>query len=280
LSINDLKPKNILFYGAIFISLVIIGYYLVNPKTNENSSSVQPSNTSVQESSKAENSTQQDTGNKNLQPETNKVVASGTTVQDQEKENTDPKANSNTPNESTQDKQTSDTEISTSKTAKSGRQVKQSEINKTKQTENNSAKQEEPTPTPKAEPTAAPIEAAIKIVKNDITSEAKFFPYEFDNTKMEVIAVKASDGTIRTALNTCQICFDSGKGYYEQVGEYLVCQNCGNRFHIDQIEKIKGGCNPVPILETDKTDNEDSILISKDFLESKKDLFTNWQKYN
>ena len=32
-----------------------------------------------------------------------------------------------------------------------------------------------------------------------------------------------------------------------QKGEYLVCNNCGNRFLATQVELIKGGCNPVPI---------------------------------
>ena len=82
-------------------------------------------------------------------------------------------------------------------------------------------------------------EAAMKIVKDEVSSTAKFYPYILDGVNMEIIAVKATDGTIRTALNTCQVCYDSGRGYYVQRGEYLVCQNCGNRFHIDQIEKIK-----------------------------------------
>lgn len=57
-----------------------------------------------------------------------------------------------------------------------------------------------------------------------------------------------------------------------------VCQNCGNRFELDQIEKIKGGCNPVPITEENKTDDGEYIVISKDFLEQNKELFSNWKK--
>jgi len=95
---------------------------------------------------------------------------------------------------------------------------------------------------------------------------------------MEVLAVKASDGTIRTALNTCQVCFASGKGYYKQQGDELICQNCGNRFKIDQIEKIRGGCNPVPITKENKTEDEESIIISQAFMEEHKELFRNWKK--
>lgn len=117
----------------------------------------------------------------------------------------------------------------------------------------------------------------LVISKSEVSQTAKFYPYSVGGTKMEVVALKASDGTIRTAFNTCQVCFDSGKGYYKQEGDVLVCQNCGNRFKADQVEKIKGGCNPVPIMEENKTDDGTNITISKDFLAQNKDLFSNWK---
>jgi len=91
-----------------------------------------------------------------------------------------------------------------------------------------------------------------------------------------VMAVKASDGTIRTAFNTCQVCNGSPKAYYKQEGDVVVCQNCGNRFSMDMIEEQRGGCNPVPIDE--KTENDETITISKDFITQNKGLFTeNWK---
>jgi uncharacterized membrane protein len=118
----------------------------------------------------------------------------------------------------------------------------------------------------------------ITITKSDVTETAKFIPYKAENTKMEVIALKAPDGSIRTAFNTCQVCYDSGRGYYVQEGDQLVCQNCGNRFEASQVEEIKGGCNPVPILTENKTDDGTTITIPKDFLEPNKALFGNWKK--
>lgn len=118
---------------------------------------------------------------------------------------------------------------------------------------------------------------SIKILKSEVTAIAKFYPLTLDGVNMEVIAVKATDGTIRTALNTCQVCFDSGRGYFIQEGDYLVCQNCGNRFHIDQVEITKGGCNPVPILETGKSDNGDSIIITAAYMENQKHYFSRWK---
>lgn len=84
--------------------------------------------------------------------------------------------------------------------------------------------------------------------------------------EMEVIAVKDSRGTVRTAFNTCQVCYSSGKGYYKQKGDKLVCQNCGNAFTMDQVGTIAGGCNPWPILENNETVTEDQVRISYDFL--------------
>ena len=94
---------------------------------------------------------------------------------------------------------------------------------------------------------------------------------------MEVIAVKAPDGSIRTAFNTCQICYDSGRGYYEQSGNKLVCQNCGNQFSTSQVEVESGGCNPWPIFAEDKTVTKDSISISYGFFKKSKEIFANWK---
>ena len=98
-----------------------------------------------------------------------------------------------------------------------------------------------------------------------------------NGTKMEVIAVKDSDGNIRTAFNTCQICYDSGNGYYKQEGDNLVCQNCGNSFTMDQVGESSGGCNPWPILEEDKTETDSEIKISYEFLKESSDIFENWK---
>ena len=119
----------------------------------------------------------------------------------------------------------------------------------------------------------------LKINISEISETAKFYPFKVVDTDMEVFAVKASDGTIRTAFNTCQVCYDSGRGYYVQEGKELVCQNCGNRFQLDQIELTNGvGCNPVPITGDNKTDDGKSITISGEYLQENVDLFANWDK--
>jgi hypothetical protein len=47
---------------------------------------------------------------------------------------------------------------------------------------------------------AAPADLSIPV--RDVSATAKFYPVEIDGVKMEVIAVKAPDGSIRTAFNT------------------------------------------------------------------------------
>jgi uncharacterized membrane protein len=117
----------------------------------------------------------------------------------------------------------------------------------------------------------------LSIPLAEISETAKFYPVTIDGTSMEIVAVKAPDGSVRTAFNTCQVCFDSGRGYYEQQGDALVCQNCGNRFPMDRVEIEAGGCNPWPIFAENKTVDSDSIKISYDFLKKSKEIFANWK---
>jgi uncharacterized membrane protein len=122
-----------------------------------------------------------------------------------------------------------------------------------------------------------PADRDVVIRTDEISDAAKFYPVDVEGTRMEVIAVKASDGSIRTAFNTCQICYDSGMGYYVQEGNALVCQNCGNRFRMDQVEVVSGGCNPVPIFPNYKTVTDETITIPYAFLKEAKTIFSNWK---
>jgi hypothetical protein len=124
------------------------------------------------------------------------------------------------------------------------------------------------------------LEGDLTIVKSEITKDATFFPFQLDGTNMEVLALRAGDGTIRTALNTCQVCYDSGKGYYVQEPntKELICQNCGNRFALEQVELVKGGCNPVPIMKENKTEDDTKITIARNIFEENQYLFVRWSK--
>ena len=101
----------------------------------------------------------------------------------------------------------------------------------------------------------------LVIPLSELSAAARFYPVEVDGTEMEIIAVEDAAGSIRTAFNTCQVCYSSGRGYYVQDGGDLVCQNCGNRFTVDQVEIESGGCNPWPIFPENKTVTDESISI-------------------
>ena len=105
----------------------------------------------------------------------------------------------------------------------------------------------------------------------DLSQTASFYKADIDGTEIELVALKDSKGNLRTAFNACQVCYSSGKGYYVQDGNYLVCQNCGNSFTIDQVGIASGGCNPWPILDSDRTVTYDEIQISYDVLKTTAD---------
>jgi uncharacterized membrane protein len=121
------------------------------------------------------------------------------------------------------------------------------------------------------------VDKDLIIPINAISTTVQFYPVSIEGTRMEVLAVQAPDGTIRTAFNTCQVCYASGRGYYKQNGNVLVCQNCGNRFRMSQVEVVSGGCNPVPIFPENKTVDAEKIVISKEFLTRAKGIFARWK---
>jgi uncharacterized membrane protein len=63
-----------------------------------------------------------------------------------------------------------------------------------------------------------------------------------------------------------------------QTGTVLVCQNCGNRYRMSQIERQSGGCNPVPIFPANKIISDSTITISKEFLKQAKNIFAAWKR--
>lgn len=117
-------------------------------------------------------------------------------------------------------------------------------------------------------------EGKIIINTEDITSDVTFVNYEVDDVVIQFIVVRGTDEKVRIAFNTCQACNPSPNAYFIQVGEYLQCQNCGNKFHIDKIGIEKGGCNPTPVEEREEKD--DAIIIDQDYVDSYKTKFENW----
>lgn len=107
----------------------------------------------------------------------------------------------------------------------------------------------------------------VSIPLLDITENVKWYEYDFNSSKIKFFAVKANDGTIKTALDACDVCYYAKKGY-RQEGDYMVCNNCGNRYPISGLgteNKTPGGCWPGYLPNIIEADN---ILIKKSDLES------------
>jgi uncharacterized membrane protein len=88
-------------------------------------------------------------------------------------------------------------------------------------------------------------------------ADGKARHYEFKtgpDQSVRFFVVKSVDGTIRAALDACDVCFRSKKGYVQN-GNDMTCINCGLKFKTDKINEAKGGCNPHPlkrVIEGDK----------------------------
>jgi len=106
----------------------------------------------------------------------------------------------------------------------------------------------------------------LDIPLQEITKTISYYPVIIDDISIEVLAVRTSDGSIRTAFNTCERCYTSGKGYYIQEGSDVICQQCKMRFNIDSMGIEPGGCQPIPITDENRTVTDDLIRISYDVL--------------
>jgi uncharacterized membrane protein len=78
------------------------------------------------------------------------------------------------------------------------------------------------------------------------SGKALFLSLETDGRQMHFFALKSRDGAYRAALDACDVCFQSNRGY-RQEGDLMVCNQCGQAFPSDRIGEVKGGCNPHPL---------------------------------
>lgn len=95
----------------------------------------------------------------------------------------------------------------------------------------------------------------VKIPVADVSdSNAHYFTYKGAKANINFFVLKSSDGVIRAAFDACDVCYREKKGY-RQEGDYMVCNNCGQRFASVNINEIKGGCNPAPLERTVQGNN-------------------------
>jgi hypothetical protein len=75
---------------------------------------------------------------------------------------------------------------------------------------------------------------------------AHFFTLLSSGKKISFFAMRAPDGSIRTAFDACVACNHAKLGY-RQESDVVVCNNCGMGFKPSDIGRETGGCNPIPV---------------------------------
>jgi len=73
-----------------------------------------------------------------------------------------------------------------------------------------------------------------------------FFTSEQNGKTIRFFAVKSPNGQLRAAFDACDVCYAEKKGYRAD-GDFVVCANCGRRFHLNMVGEVRGGCNPAPL---------------------------------
>ena len=98
--------------------------------------------------------------------------------------------------------------------------------------------------------------------------KAKFFSYKTpEGITIKYFVIKSPDGVIRAAFDACDVCWPEGKGY-QQKDDFMICRNCGKKFHSNRINEVSGGCNPAPL--TRKLENGQVIIKPEDVLKGKR----------
>jgi uncharacterized membrane protein len=86
---------------------------------------------------------------------------------------------------------------------------------------------------------------AIDLAKVD-DGKAHYYQLELHGKEIRFFVILSSDGVVRAAFDACDVCYKSRQGY-AQDGRFMICRNCGQRFHASRINLVQGGCNPAPL---------------------------------
>ena len=96
--------------------------------------------------------------------------------------------------------------------------------------------------------------------------QARHFDFNAGKHTIRYFIIKSSDGVIRAAFDACDVCWPSGKGYFQE-GDKMVCRNCGRKFASVLVNEVKGGCNPAPLNR--RVENGKVVIEVKDILDGR-----------
>lgn len=92
-----------------------------------------------------------------------------------------------------------------------------------------------------------PVGEEVRIPLAEINDgSAHFYSFKGRGKDINFFVLKSSDGVIRAAFDSCDVCYREKKGY-RQEGDRMVCNNCGQQFPSVKINELRGGCNPAPL---------------------------------
>lgn len=126
--------------------------------------------------------------------------------------------------------------------------------------------------------TAAPTGGSAAVAEAGITlplttfddGKAHYYTWNSPSGKeVRFFVLKSADGVVRAAFDACDVCFASKKGY-RQEGDYMVCNNCGQRFESVRVNEVRGGCNPSPV---DRTFENGNLVITASALRAGEKYF-------
>lgn len=103
-----------------------------------------------------------------------------------------------------------------------------------------------------------PENGVVTIALSEVSDgEAHYYKVNHKGVDVQFFVMKSRDGVIRAAFDACDVCYREKKGY-SQDGEFMICNNCGQRFHSARINEVRGGCNPAPL---ERTYDETTLTI-------------------
>ncbi len=108
----------------------------------------------------------------------------------------------------------------------------------------------------------------IEISLSEIREDARWYDHETGDGVVSFFVAKGVDGKAKVAFDSCDVCYYSGKGYYQD-GDYMVCENCGNRYPIiglGEENKVSGGCWPGYLAYS--TDSGSILIETKDLTDN------------
>lgn len=106
-----------------------------------------------------------------------------------------------------------------------------------------------------------PSDGKIVIPVKDVNDgNAHYYTVTAGDKEIKFFLIKSKDGIIRAAFDACDVCYPEKKGY-RQDGDFVVCNNCGQKFHSSRINVFKGGCNPSPLARKKTSVTTSSYLL-------------------